>query len=416
MQDAQNRTLLVFQIAYSYQDMVDRNLTIFFTSKDLGGYFQRVITVHPISDYSKMLETEPDFGKAHFIQHDKNHIFVEGRVARYRFLRHFKTINFLLAQMELFLAIRRYTRHMQIDFIRAEDPRLNGLWGVLFHKLTRAPLFVGNWGNPRIIRALTGRPLMPRFFRKIWLETFVEKKIFNEADCVMAQNADNLQFVLDYGIDQKKTAIFKVGNAVNKCHFVPPNQRKPVVVPLLSNLEPSTRILLCAFVIEKRKILEDAFEVLSVLKREFDIKLVVAGDGSAREFYAKCRDDMKLTNDVILLGNVPQETLSYLMVKADVILSPLTGRALTESVLSSTPVVAYDIDCHPELIESGVTGELVPFRNWKEMADKTRLLLRDKAYSERIGQAGRENALQFMDPRTINDSQIRVFEEYTGTP
>ena len=416
MQDGRNRTLLVFQIAYSYQDMVDRNLTIFFTSKDLGGYFQRVITVHPISDYSKMLETEPDFGKVNFTQHDKNHIFVEGRVARYHFLRYFKTINFLLAQLDLFLAIRRYTKDIKIDFIRAEDPRFNGLWGVLFHKLTKAPLFVGNWGNPRVIRALTGRPLMPRFFKKIWLETFIEKKIFNQADCVMAQNADNLQFVLDYGIDRKKTAIFKLGNAVNNCHFVNPRERKPVLIPLLSDLKPGTKMLLCAFVIEKRKILEDAFEVLSVLKGEFDIKLVVAGDGSAREFYTKYRDDMKLTNDVILLGNVPQETLSYLMVKADVILSPLTGRALTESVLSSTPVVAYDIDCHPELIESGVTGELVPFRNWKEMADKTRLLLRNQEYSERIGRAGRENALKFMDPRTINESQIKVFEEYAGMP
>jgi len=415
MQAEQNRTLLVFQIAYSYQDMVDRNLTIFFTSKDLGGYFQRVITVHPISDYSKMLETKPEFGKAHFIQHNKNHIFVEGRVARFYFLRHFKTINFLLAQLDLFIAIRHYTKDMKIDFIRAEDPRLNGLWGVLFHRLTRAPLFVGNWGNPGTIRALTGRPLMPRFFKKIWLETFIEKKIFNEADCVMAQNADNLQFVLDYGIDRGKTAIFKLGNAVNQCHFVNPNERRPVFIPLLSDLEPGTRILLCAFVIEKRKILEDAFEVLNVLKRDFDIKLVVAGDGSAREFYAKCRDAMKLTDDVILLGNVAQETLSYLMVKADVILSPLTGRALTESVLSSTPVVAYDIDCHPELIESGVTGELVPFRNWKEMAEKTRLLLSDKGYAERIGRTGRENALKFMDPTTINESQIRVFQEHAGT-
>ncbi len=396
--------------------MVDRDLTIFFTSKDLGGYFQRVITVHPISDYSKMLETEPEFNLTGFIQHNKNHVFIEGRVARYRFLRRFKTINFLIAQLHLFLAIRRYTKNEQIDFIRAEDPRFNGLWGVLFHWLTKAPLFVGNWGNPATVRALTGRPLMPRFFKMIWLETIIEKKVFNVADCVMAQNADNLQFVLDCGIDRSKTAIFKLGNAVNQYHFVNPNQRKPVFVPLLRDLQPSTRMLLCAFAIEKRKILEDAFEVLNVLKKEFEIKLVVAGDGSAREFYTKCCDDMKLADDVIFLGNVSQETLAYLMVKADVILSPLTGRALTESVLSSTPVVAYDIDCHPELIESGLTGELVPFRNWKEMAEKTALLLKNTEYAERIGRIGREKALEFMDPTAINESQIRVFQKYGGTP
>jgi glycosyltransferase involved in cell wall biosynthesis len=415
MPDVKDRTLLVFQTAYSYQEMVDRDLTIFFTSKDLGGYFNRIITVHPISDYSKMLETEPEFALTRFIQHDKHHVFIEGRVARYHFLRRFKSINFLIAQLDLFLAIRRYTKDEQIDFIRAEDPRFNGLWGVLFHWLTKAPLFVGNWGNPATVRALTGRPLMPRFFKKIWLETIIEKKVFNAADCVMAQNADNLQFILDCGIDRSKTAIFKLGNAVNQCHFVNPNQRKPVFVPLLGDLQPSTRILLCAFAIEKRKILEDAFEVLNVLKKEFEIKLVVAGDGSAREFYTGCCDDMKLTDDVIFLGNVSQETLAYLMVKADVILSPLTGRALAESVLSSTPVVAYDIDCHPELIESGLTGELVPFRNWKEMAEKTAFLLKNSEYAERIGRIGRVKALEFMDPAVINESQIRVFQKHGGT-
>ena len=412
MQGAQNQTLLVFQTAYSYQEMVNRNLTIFFTSKDLGGYFHHVITVHPISDYSKMLETNPEYGETKFIRHNENHTFIEGRVARFHFLRRFKTINFLLAQLDLFFAIRNHIKGMKINFIRAEDPRLNGLWGVLFRMLIRVPLFVGNWGNPGTIRALTGKPVMPRLFKKISVETFIEKRIFDVADCVIAQNADNLQFILDYGIDPGKTAIFRLGNAVNSCHFINPTERNSVEIPLLKSLEPSTRILLCAFVIEKRKILEDAFEVINLLKNEFDIKLIVAGDGSAREYYAKYRDEMNLTNDVIFLGNIPQEMLSYLMVAADVILSPLTGRALTESVLSSTPVVAYDIDCHPELIKPGITGELVPFRDWKQMAEKTRLLLLDEEYAKLIGLAGREHALKFMDPKTVNETQIKIFQQY----
>ena len=410
MQGAQGRTLLVFQTAYSYQEMVNRNLTIFFTSKDLGGYFQHVITVHPISDYSKMLETNTEYGKTRFIRHNENHTFIEGRVARFHFLRRFKTINFLLAQVNLFFAIRNHIKDVTVSFIRAEDPRLNGIWGVLFRMLIGVPLFVGNWGNPGTVRALTGKPLMPRFFKIISIETFIEKRIFHAADCVIAQNADNLQFVLDYGVNSEKTAIFKLGNAVNPCHFVNPKERNSVEIPLLKDLGPTTRILLCAFAIEKRKILEDAFEVINLLKSEFEIKLIVAGDGSAREYYAKCRDEMNLTNDVIFLGNIPQEMLSNLMVIADVILSPLTGRALTESVLSSTPVVAYDIDCHPELIESGITGELVPFRDWRQMAEKTRALLEDEEGAQRIGLAGREYALKFMDPNAINKTQIEVFQ------
>jgi glycosyltransferase involved in cell wall biosynthesis len=412
MQSVQNPAILVFQTAYTYQEMVDRDITIFFTSKDLGGYFKRVITVHPISDYSKMLESKPEYGKTNFIKHNEIHTFIEGRIARFSFLGHFKTINFLIAQLDLFFAIRNHVKELKIDFIRAEDPRLNGLWGVLFRRVIGVPLFVGNWGNPQTIRNLTQKPLMPRFFKKIWVETFVEEKIFNIADCVMAQNADNLQFVLDYGIDPKKTAIFRLGNAVNPCHFKDPSERTPVMIPLMTGLEPNTKVLLCAFALEKRKILEDVFEVVNLLKSEFNIKLVVAGDGSARDDYAKLCNDMNLKNQVIFLGNIPQEALSFLMVKANVILSPLTGRALAESVLSSTPVVAYNIDCHPELIESGITGELVPFRDWKQMAEKTRNLLLNEQYAEEIGFNGRQTALEFMDPGTIIKTQVKVFQEY----
>jgi len=412
MQGAKISTLLVFQTAYTYQEMVDRNLTIFFTSKDLGGYFSRVITVHPISDYSKLLEKQIDYGKTKFIRHNEIHTFIEGRVARYSFLKNLKTLNFLLAQINLFFAIRNHAKESKIDFIRAEDPRLNGLWGIIFKRVIGVPLFVGNWGNPQTIRNLTQKPLMPRFFKKIWVETFIEKKVFKVADCALAQNADNLQFILDYGINLEKTAIFRLGNAINPCHFENPGQRARVEIPQIESLAPSTRILLCAFALERRKILEDAFEVINLLKGEFKITLVVAGDGSARSHYAKLCEDMNLKNNIVFLGNISQESLSYLMMRADVILSPLTGRALAESVLSSTPVVAYDIDCHPELIESGVTGELVPFRDWNQMAEKTRKLLLDEEYAKRIGITGRQKALSFMDPETIRKTQVTIFQKY----
>ena len=75
-------------------------------------------------------------------------------------------------------------------------------------------------------------------------------------------------------------------------------------------------------------------------------------------------------------------------------------------------MVAYDIDCHPELIKPGITGELVPFRDWKQMAEKTRLLLLDEEYAKLIGLAGREHALKFMDPKTVNETQIKIFQQY----
>ena len=92
------------------------------------------------------------------------------------------------------------------------------------------------------------------------------------------------------------------------------------------------------------------------------------------------------------------------------ILSPLTGRALTEGMLASTPVVAYDIDCHPDFINSGINGYLVEYRDVEAMARKAIKLLNDASLSERLGREGRESILAVMEPTKLIQDQRKVFE------
>jgi glycosyltransferase involved in cell wall biosynthesis len=219
-----------------------------------------------------------------------------------------------------------------------------------------------------------------------------------------------MQFVLKSGVNPSRTAFFKLGNAIELCHFESPEKREVSHLNFLNLITVDTKILLCAFMIEKRKILEDAIDVAQIVKKEFNLKLIVAGEGTARPYYEEYVASKGMENDVIFIGNISQIELSSLMVRADVILSPLTGRALTEAVLSETPVVAYDIDCHPELIKTGVTGELVQFRNRAEMAARTAFILKHPEYGAQLGKAGRNFALKFMDPQTIIMEQIRIYQ------
>jgi len=390
--------------------MEQRNLSIFFTSKDLGGFFKKVITVHPIADYGNIFESRSRFAKPHIIKHGNRHIFIEGSVARFKTLRRVASFNFFIAQLELFFVISRISKSIKIDFVRAEDPRFNGIWGFIFSRILGVPLLVGNWGNPETIRTITGKPMMPRFFKYIWLEILIERFILRHCSCALAQNDDNMQFVLKSGVNPSRTAFFKLGNAIELCHFKSPDKREVSNLSFLSFIDPEVKILLCAFMIEKRKILEDAIDVARIVKKEFSLKLIVAGEGTARPYYEEYVASKGMGKDVIFIGNISQIELSSLMVRADVILSPLTGRALAEAVLSETPVVAYDIDCHPELIKTGVTGELVPFRNRAEMAVRTTFILKNPEYGAQLGKAGRNYALKFMDPQAIIKEQIRTYE------
>jgi glycosyltransferase involved in cell wall biosynthesis len=98
-----------------------------------------------------------------------------------------------------------------------------------------------------------------------------------------------------------------------------------------------------------------------------------------------------------------------------VILSPLTGRALAEGMLASTPVVAYDIDCHPDFINSGINGYLVEYRDVEAMARKAIKLLNDASLSERLGAKGRESILAVMEPIKLIQDQRKIFDELLQT-
>ena len=87
------------------------------------------------------------------------------------------------------------------------------------------------------------------------------------------------------------------------------------------------------------------------------------------------------------------------------------SRALGEAALGGAPVVAYDIDWHSDLIESGVTGELVAYRDHVGLAAGLQRFIDDSEYGRRVGTALRERALRVLDPDHVDTEQLSVYRE-----
>ena len=90
---------------------------------------------------------------------------------------------------------------------------------------------------------------------------------------------------------------------------------------------------------------------------------------------------------------------------AAVVVSPHTGRALTEAALAAAPVVAYDVDWQSELIEDCSTGVLVPHGDVAALADGVAALLADADRAKRLGQALRARALDMLDPEALDEHE-----------
>ena len=114
---------------------------------------------------------------------------------------------------------------------------------------------------------------------------------------------------------------------------------------------------------------------------------------------------------VFFCGNQDQNWISSVIPFAEVVLSPHTGRALTEAALGGAPICAYDVDWQSELIESGISGELVPFEDYNQMAKITIKLLQDREYARKIGDGARGKALKMMNPEKLNNHEIKFYEK-----
>ena len=324
-------------------------------------------------------------------------------------------INFLVSQFYLFKALSRILADNQIDIIRAEDPRYNGILGCYFSWRIRKPLVVGCWGNPDTIRKLTGKPMAPRLFRNIRIEKWIEKFVLGRTSLAIAQNIDNLNYLKQFKIPNLKLAIFRLGNAINPIHFIEPILREPVNFRSEYGIAPTAKIIICVSALEKRKVIEDAIHAFDIIVASAESHLILVGSGSMHSSYHKLVSSLGLSNSVTFTGTINQLKLSSLLAQADVILSPLTGRALAEGMLAASPVVAYDIDCHPDFINSGINGYLVEYRDVEAMARKAVKLLNDASLSERLGIKGRASILAVMDPTKLIQDQRKIFDELLQT-
>ena len=166
------RRMLVFDTAWSYKMMNERNLKKIMTGRDLGGYFDHIWSINGVASIVDPKNSKTRFGRPIKFLVNKNHTLIEGKVGRFNFLKILPPFNLLLSQIEvLFIAINLINKN-KINLIRAEDIQYNGLFALILSKVTNIPFIAGVWGNPGQMRSVNKKPMFPRLFKFIWIEEF----------------------------------------------------------------------------------------------------------------------------------------------------------------------------------------------------------------------------------------------------
>jgi glycosyltransferase involved in cell wall biosynthesis len=132
--------------------------------------------------------------------------------------------------------------------------------------------------------------------------------------------------------------------------------------------------------------------------RRVAFRCEVIGEGPLHDSLAAQIDGARLSGHVQLCGAKPQRDIVERLAAADVFVLPCTTElgggmdnlptVIMEAMAAGLPVVATPVAGVPEMVQPGVTGELVPDSNPAALADAIATLLADPTRARAMGARG----------------------------
>jgi len=198
-----------------------------------------------------------------------------------------------------------------------------------------------------------------------------------------------------------------IPNFVDLDVFAPRRRRTHMLAPA------GTRVLMHASNFRPVKNVEMVVRIFAAVHERMDARLVMVGDGPDKPRAELLARELGVSRHVLFLGN--QEVMEELLPLADVFLLPSStesfGLVALEAMSAGVPVVASRVGGLPELVESGVTGFLVPEGNLDAHVRAVMSLLEDGALRRRFGRAGRKVAREQFEVGRVVERYRKVYED-----
>jgi glycosyltransferase involved in cell wall biosynthesis len=140
-----------------------------------------------------------------------------------------------------------------------------------------------------------------------------------------------------------------------------------------------------------------------------EYRLVIIGDGAIRHEVQQTKESSEYRDRIILLGACSNDIVFNWTAHAQVAICPYSGSTLVEAMLCGIPVIAYDIEWHPEIVIDDYTGFLVPFRNISALAEKIIEVVRNHEEAKIVAMRGRELARVAFDKEKIQEKESMYY-------
>lgn len=289
----------------------------------------------------------------------------------------------------------RIGRRERIDVIRSRSVYTGGVVGLLASRLTGIPLVVSLGGNNRLAQELSGVYYLANHRR---LSFKLEELVLRGAHVVICPNRYTERYVIGLGVRPQRTCVIPMrlpeeffdrsapSAAVLLAHGV--DLARPIVL-YVGRLELDKQV----------ELLVDAAR--QVADKVPEAQFVFVGDGSLRPQLERKAQELGVEVQCRFLGFQSAACVRAFLARASVVWIPMSGWVIYEAASQARPIVAFDVEWHPEFVENGVTGLLVENRNVRGLSDAVMRVLGDAELAAALGRAARARLDADFDPRRL---------------
>lgn len=312
----------------------------------------------------------------------------------------------------MFSAVAQCWRVKDVDLVVSTSPQFFcGMAGYFVSRLKRRPwvleirdlwpesiIAVGAIKNRRVIKALEG----------------IESFLYRKADHIVSLTNAFKRHIMGRGIEGGKISI--VTNGADLERYAPGERMNAA----RRDLGLGEEVFLASY-IGTHGMAHGLHTILKAAKRlenEPDIRFLLVGDGAEREKLLKAKEDMGLTN-VIMLGQQPKERMPDFLAATDACLVLLIKSELFKTVLPSKifeamamkrPIILGVEGESRELVEEGGCGLCIEPENDQELAEAVLKLAREPELGTMLGESGAEFVARRFDREVLAMEYLGVLE------
>lgn len=292
--------------------------------------------------------------------------------------------------------------------------RLTGLIKRIRPDLVQTWLFAGNCYG-RVAAALAGarRRIASERCVDSWKSRYqlaIDRRLAKLTDRVVANSRAVAAFYQRQGIVPAKLLV--IPNAVEPVEVLDQQTRRSRLASI--GVDDDMPTIGFAGRLWPQKRVQDLIWAVDVLRiAEVDARLIIVGDGPRRASLERFTKGLDLVDRVHFLGH--RSDARDLMAAVDVVAAPSQFEGMPNVVLEAMaagrPVVATQIAGMDEVVIDEETGLLAPPKQPFELAKALRRIIDDPVLARRLGDAGRQRALDHFSIEKMVESYERLYDE-----